>query len=93
MNDVFFISFVSTVLFAVAKFVEMKFIDKEWKPLKFIVRDAIIVFAVSFAASSVYFHFHVSLADFMNIITDVKSPAVTADVAKHAEIFTDTPNF
>ena len=45
MDNIYIIPFVTTILFCLAKLIEMKFIDKEMKPMKFLVRDAIIVFA------------------------------------------------
>jgi hypothetical protein len=41
MEQVFIVSFLVTFLFCVVKFLEAKYLDKEWKPLKFFVRDAI----------------------------------------------------
>ena len=42
------ISSVAAFLFLLFKFVEMRFIDKENKPLKVILKDAIIVFITTF---------------------------------------------
>ena len=45
--DEFVVAGIITLLFVVAKVLESKFIDKESKPLKTIIRDAILVYVVS----------------------------------------------
>ena len=89
MENVLTIAILITVFFCLAKFVEMKFIDKELKPLKFMMRDVLIVFVSSVAASFIYFNMNGNLADFMNVMTDIK----TAPVGGATEIFTDSPGF
>ena len=56
MEKVFIISFLITFVFCVVKFLEAKYLDKEWKPLKFFVRDAIIVFSSAIVASFILFN-------------------------------------
>jgi|UniRef100_A0A6C0LVR2 hypothetical protein len=48
MESNMMISSVAAFLFLLFKFVEMRFIDKENKPLKVILKDAIIVFISTF---------------------------------------------
>jgi hypothetical protein len=43
-NNKYIISGVISVIFLLFKFIEMRFLDKENKPLKELVRDAILVF-------------------------------------------------
>lgn len=40
----FIISSVVSIIFLIIKFIEMRFIEKENKPLKFLIRDAILVY-------------------------------------------------
>ena len=40
----FIIATIISVIFLIVKFIEMRFIDKENKPLKFLIRDAILVY-------------------------------------------------
>ena len=87
MDNIYIIPFVTTILFCLAKLIEMKFIDKELKPMKFLVRDAIIVFACSLLASYIFFNSNGSIDDFMSIITETKT------IPKTTEIFTDVPGF
>uniref|UniRef100_A0A6C0EGB7 Uncharacterized protein n=1 Tax=viral metagenome TaxID=1070528 RepID=A0A6C0EGB7_9ZZZZ len=48
MESNMMISLVAAFLFLLFKFIEMRFIEKENKPLKNILKDAIIVFVSSF---------------------------------------------
>lgn len=88
MEKVFVISILVTVLFCIVKFIEMKYLDKETKPLKVVVRDAIIVFVSSIAATFSFFHLEHSINDFLNIITETKTLNTNA-----TQIFTDEPGF
>jgi hypothetical protein len=70
------------------KIIDMKYVSKEWKPIKFVIRDALVVF-VSCVAS--IFAFNVSngtITDFFNIVTEntVLNPSAT-------EVFTGDPEF
>jgi hypothetical protein len=88
MEKILLISLAITLLFCVMKFIEMKFIDKELKPLKFLIRDAIIVFICATIGLVVYANVGGSFTDFMKVITDKK----TLDPAS-TQIFTDQPGF
>ena len=44
MNNIFIISLVISIVFLIFKFLEMRFIDKENKPVKFLIRDTLIVY-------------------------------------------------
>lgn len=88
MEKIFIISFIITGLFCLVKFIDMKFVDKQMKPLKYVIRDAIIVLASSVV--SVYFVFYAnnSISEFFNVVTNTKTinPANT-------QVFTDAPGF
>ena len=66
----------------------MKYLDKEFKPLKFLVRDGLIVFVSTISAAYLYFYTNSSIHNFFNVITENKAlqPEMT-------QIFTDTPTF
>jgi len=85
----FVISILVTALFCLAKFIEMKYVENELKPLKFLMRDAVIVFICSVASTFIFFNMDVSLSDFLNVMTETK----TAPVGGAAEIFTEAPGF
>jgi hypothetical protein len=44
MDNMFIIAAIVSVIFVIAKFIEMRFVDKEAKPLKFLIRDALLVY-------------------------------------------------
>ena len=67
----------------------MKFIDKELKPLKFVIRDATIVFVCSLLAINIYFNMNGTIHEFINVVTDTK----TVPIGGNADIFTGDPGF
>lgn len=84
------IAVITTLLFCAFKFIEMRFIDKqkEMKPLKFFVRDLVLVFISSLAAGFFFFNSNKQISEFVNTITDTK---VIPEGA--AQVFTDAPGF
>lgn len=44
MDNIFIIAGVVAFIFLLAKFVEMRMVDKDSKPLKLLVRDALLVY-------------------------------------------------
>lgn len=88
MEKAFVISTFITLLFCLLKLIEMKYLDKEFKPLKIIVRDAIYVFVCSLSATFIYFSLDGNISDFFNVLTDTKSMNTGA-----TQIFTDEPGF
>jgi hypothetical protein len=77
MENIFVIASVISFTYIIAKFIEMRFIEKENKPLKFLIRDALIVYI------SVVF------GDF--IIRQV-NPVIHA-ASGATPVFTDNPGF
>jgi hypothetical protein len=88
MEKVFILSIVVTCIFVIIKVLEMKYVDKEWKPLKTIIRDSVIILVSSIVGSFLYFNMDGSLTDFLNVVTDNKSFNMSA-----TQIFTDAPGF
>lgn len=77
MASVFVVAGVISAVFALAKFLEMRFIEKESKPFKLIARDALIVY------------FSVLTANFvMDQLYDVVDSG-----KKVTPVFTDNPGF
>jgi len=87
-DTIFLLAFFTTTLFLLLRFLEMKFIDKEYKPLKIILRDGVMVFSSTLITAYILSNMNGSIKDFMNVITETKvlDPAAT-------QIFTDTPAF
>ena len=44
MDNIFLIAGIIAFIFLLAKFLEMRMVDKESKPLKLLVRDALLVY-------------------------------------------------
>ena len=44
MENIFVVAAVISFTFFIAKFVEMRFVEKESKPLKLLIRDSILVY-------------------------------------------------
>ena len=78
----------TTLLFCILKFIEMKYMDEEMKPLKIFVRDAIMVFSSSFVAGYVLLNFDKSITDLFAVITDTPS-----FIPETTTVFTGEPGF
>jgi hypothetical protein len=52
MSNIFIIAAIVSVIFLIAKFIEMRYVEKESKPLKLLIRDALLVY---FSVVSGYF--------------------------------------
>ena len=44
MDNIFVIAAIISVTYIISKFIEMRFIEKENKPLKLLIRDALLVY-------------------------------------------------
>lgn len=44
MDNIFLVAGIISVIFFVAKFLEMRYVDNEPKPLKFLIRDSLLVY-------------------------------------------------
>jgi len=42
MENIFMIATIISIVFFIVKFIEMRFIEKESKPLKYLVRDTLL---------------------------------------------------
>jgi hypothetical protein len=81
MDNIFLLSGVITIIFFIAKFLEMRYIDKEAKPLKLLIRDALVVF--------------VSIV-FGNYIIEQVNPVLGETISitqASPAVFTDNPPF
>jgi hypothetical protein len=54
MDNIFLIAGIISIIYFIAKFLEMRFIEKESKPLKFLVRDTLVVYVSVIAGNFVY---------------------------------------
>jgi hypothetical protein len=44
MDNIFVIATIVSIVYFIAKFIEMRYIEKENKPLKHLIRDALVVY-------------------------------------------------
>jgi len=79
-NNVFILAAIISVFFLIVKFIEMRFIEKENKPLKFLLRDAILVY---FSVICGYF----VLEQLKPMIND------GLKASTNTPVFTDNPGF
>jgi len=44
MDNIFLVAAIISIIFFVVKFLEMRYVEKESKPLKILIRDALVVY-------------------------------------------------
>ena len=88
MEKLLIIASIVTFLFSIFKIIEMKYITKQWTPLKYVIRDAIMVFGSTFMGLFLFFQINGTLNDFMNVVTDGKALNLNT-----TQVFTDEPGF
>jgi len=79
MDNIFLVAGIISVIFFICKFLEMRYVDQELKPLKFLIRDSLLVY-VSVVCGSVI------IDQLKTVISETENP-----VAPLA--FTDNPPF
>ena len=79
MTSIFVVAAIISIIFLLAKFLEMRYIEKESKPLKLLIRDSFLVY------------FSVIIADF--VIDQINPVIKSATVSKVTPVFTDNPGF
>lgn len=88
IETIFLLGFFTTACFLILQIIKMKYVDNEYKPLKELVIDGVIVFTSTMISAYGVLYMNGSFKDFMNVITESK----TLDPAT-AQVFTDTPGF
>lgn len=79
MDNIFLVAGIISVIFFVAKFLEMRYVENESKPLKILIRDALVVY--------------VSVVAGMFILEQL-APVIKETVVPSSPIaFTDNPPF
>ena len=79
MASVFVISAVISIIYFIIRFIEMRFVDKEAKPLKFLIRDALLVYV-----SVIMGHF---------ILSQLKPIIQEGGAISAPQVFTGNPEF
>jgi hypothetical protein len=79
MDNIFLVAGIISIIFFVAKFLEMRYFEKESKPLKILIRDALVVY--------------VSVVAGMFVLEQL-TPVIKETVVPSSPIaFTDNPPF
>jgi hypothetical protein len=78
MDNIFFIACIISLVFLVFKFIEMRFVDKESKPLKYLIRDTLLVYVSVILGSFVLDQLRPVLSE-VEGMTGGGSPAVFVD--------------
>ena len=79
MDNIFLAAGIISVIFFIAKFLEMQYVDKEPKPLKILIRDSLLVYI-----SSILGWF---------VIDQLKPVINDIDIGSTPLAFTDNPPF
>ena len=79
MDNIFLVAGIISVIYFIAKFLEMRYIDDEPKPLKFLIRDSLLVYVSVVCGSFI-------IDQLQPVINDTEIPS--APLA-----FTDNPSF
>lgn len=79
MENIFIIGAVISIVFFIVKFIEMRFIEKENKPLKYLTRDSLLVYF-----STICGHF---------IISQVSNGLDKIEGGGSTPVFIDNPSF
>jgi hypothetical protein len=85
MEKPIIITIAIAVLFFFAKLAEMKFIEKENKPMKYLIRDTLLVLICAFIPIILFFQASGPVAEMLGT-SDFTASAPT-------QIFTDVPGF
>jgi hypothetical protein len=79
MDNIFLIAGIIAVIYFIIKFIEMRLIEKDSKPLKYLIRDSLLVY------------FSVLTGNF---IIDQIHPFIEGNIINATPtVFTDNPNF
>ena len=77
MDNIFIVAGIVSIIFFISKFIEMRFVEKENKPLKLLIRDSLLVYFSVLSG---------------NFILEQLNPIVSKGGEK-IQVFTDNPEF
>jgi len=88
MEKLLIIASIITFMFSIMKVIEMKYVAKQWTPLKYVIRDAVMVFGSALLGLFIFFQINGTMTDFFNVVTDGKAMNLNT-----TQVFTDAPGF
>lgn len=80
MTSIFVIAGIISITFLLVKFLEMRYVEKESKPLKLLIRDALIVYFSVIMGNYIIEQFHTAVE-------------LNGGAKKITPVFTDNPAF
>jgi hypothetical protein len=83
MNNIFITAIAISIIYGCIKFIETKFVNKEKKPIKFLVRDSLLV----------YFSVVISYFIIEQVIPLTSSGGIIVPSSTQTPVFTDNPTF
>jgi hypothetical protein len=86
MDNIFIFAGIISVIFLIVKFLEMRFIEKENKPLKFLIRDTLLVYF------SVIIGYYL-VEQISPVIKNMDGGSVMGGSTGNQAVFTDQPGF
>jgi hypothetical protein len=78
MENIFIYAFIISIIYLIIKFIEMRIVVKENKPLKLLIRDTLLVYFCVISG---------------NFIFEQLIPSNVLNTSAQPKIFTDTPEF
>ncbi len=81
MDNIFLAAGIISVIFFIAKFLEMQYVDKEPKPLKLLIRDSLLVYISVISGCFI-------LDQLKPVLNDIEVSSISPPLA-----FTDNPPF
>lgn len=88
MEKIFLAAAVTSAVYIAMTLVECKFLKKEFKPVKEMIREGFFVFLSALFGLFIFFKMSGSFTDFFNVITETKSEDL-----KSTQVFTGEPEF
>ena len=79
---------ITTVLYVILRCLEMKYIEKEWKPVKLVVRDLLMVFISALFSAFIFVNYHQSFSNFFSVLTDTAMMD-----SSNMKVYTGEPGF
>lgn len=88
MEKEFAFALMCTVMYGIMRFLEMKYIEMEWKPIKLVVRDLLMVFISAMFSAYVFVNYHQSFSNFFSVMTDTAMMD-----SSNMKVYTGEPGF
>jgi hypothetical protein len=91
----FLISLLIVIIYNILSYCEMRLVQNEYKPIKVIVKDSIIIILASLGSLWLYTNYEKYFIDFFSILMNKSGQQLGSIVSNTSDIqiFTDLPDF